>query len=103
MKEVDYSTLLSKEDQVRIMFRKKRGKIVHFIVQYSALINGRWRSIMRIDTCHNYAHKHTFHLKGKQYILNLTKKGDDLGQVFTLASKDIKDNFQKIKANFLQK
>lgn len=101
MKEVDYSYLLTKEDKIRIAFRKKRGKIEYFIVQYSALINGRWRSIMRFDTCHGYAHKHTFHLKGKEYIMNLTGREDNLNEVFTKSSKYVKNNFEKIKSNFL--
>jgi len=34
MKEVDYIQLLTDEDKIRIYFKKKRGKIVRFIVQY---------------------------------------------------------------------
>lgn len=102
MKSVDYTYLMTEEDKLRIMFVKKRGKITKFIIQYSALINSRWRSIMRVDTCHGYAHKHTFHLKDKEYIINLTAKGDDLNDVFTEWSNSIKKNFLKIKDNFLR-
>jgi len=102
MKDTDYSYLLTEEDKIRISFRKKRGKIEHFRIQYYALINSRWRSIMRFDTCHGYAHKHTFHLKGKEYTMDITGPGDDLNEVFTESGKYIKTNFQKIKDNFLR-
>jgi hypothetical protein len=101
MKSVDYSYLITEEDKLRISFRKKKGRINHFIVQYSSLINRRWRSIMRIDTCHGYAHKHTFHLHDKEYIVNLTEMGDDLNKVFTESENYVKTNFVKIKNNFL--
>lgn len=102
MKEADYSYPLTEEDKIRIAFRKKHGKIEYFIVQYFALINSRWRSIMRFDTCHGYAHKHTFHLIRKEYIMNLTGPGDNLNEVFTQVSKYVKSDFQKIKSNFLR-
>jgi len=102
MKSVDYNYLLTKEDKLRISFVKRKGKITHFIIQYSALINSRWRSIMRIDTCHGYAHKHTFHLKNKEYIMDLTESGDDLNEVFTEYTRYVKKNFIKIKDNFLR-
>lgn len=102
MKDIDYSRFLTSEDKIRITFRKKHGKIEYFIVQYSALINSRWRAIMRFDTCHGYAHKHTFHLRSREYIINLTDKGDGLNDVFTEASIHIQMYFLKIKENFLK-
>lgn len=101
MKSVDYTYLITEEDKLRIMFSKQKGKVTYFIVQYSALINSRWRSIMRIDTCHGYAHKHTFHLRDKEYIIDLTSKGDDLNEIFTQSTNFVKNNFSRIKSNFL--
>lgn len=101
MKEVDYNIVLTEEDKVRIKFRKKHGRIEHFIVQYFALINSRWRSIMRIDTCHGYAHKHTYHLNKKEHLVALSESGNVLNNVFTESSSYIKTNFRKIKQNFL--
>ncbi len=102
MKEVNYSYPITEEDKIRVSFRKRRGKIEHFSIQYFALINSRWRSIMRFDTCHGYAHKHTFHLHKKEYIINLTSDGDNLNEVFTESKEHIKNNFEKIKSNYLR-
>lgn len=101
MKKVDYTHSLTEEDKIRIAFREKRGEIEDFTVQYSALINSRWRSIMRIDAHHGYAHQHTFHFRSTEHIVNLTSPGDRLNEVFTESSKHIKNNFEKIKRNYL--
>jgi hypothetical protein len=63
------------------------------------LINNRWRSVMRIDTCHGYAHKHTFHRKNREYVIRLE---GDLNEVFTESKESIIKNFRKIKENFLR-
>lgn len=97
-KEVDYIQLLTAEDKIRVRFTKKRGKITRFVVQYYSLINSRWRTITRVDTCHGYPHKHVYHLKGKEYIIKLT--GDN-NTVFTKALNDVKENYKRIKENFL--
>lgn len=104
MKERDFRYALTQEDtdRIRIAFREEKGAITFFIVQYSALINNRWRSIMRYDTCHGYAHKHTYNLRKKERIVTLTAPGERLNELFTESSTDIKQNFEKIKENFLK-
>lgn len=98
MKEPDYVLLLTQEDKIRVAFRQNHGKIEHFIVQYYALMDGRWRTIMRIDTCHSYAHKHTFHANNRQYVVRLP---GDLNIVFTESTNFVTKNFEKIKENYL--
>jgi|SRR3989344_229542 len=100
MKEVDYSYSVTREDKIRVFFRKNRGKITHFIVQYYALIHARWRTIMRIDTCHGYPHKHTYHLRDRETVLVLgTMESSNFA--FTESRQFIHDNFTKIKENYL--
>lgn len=101
-KSIEYIVFLTGEDKVRILFQKHRGRISYFIVQYSALIGGRWRSILRYDTCHGYAHKHRYHLHDTQLVINLSQRGEPLNEIFTEATSDIKQNFSKIKASFLR-
>jgi len=98
MKSIDYTRLLTDEDKIRIVFKKHRGKILHFVVQYYALINGRWCTIMRIDTCHGYPHKHTFYLNNEQYIMGLSESYEE---ALTKSETHIRNNYLKIKQNFL--
>lgn len=97
---VSYTITLSENDKLKVEFKKKRGKIVFFIVQYYSLIGSRWRTIMRIDTCHNYPHKHTYYLRRKQLNITLGTEEDN-NKVFTESLKFVKKNFLKIKENFL--
>lgn len=101
MKKADYSRFLTNEDKIRIKFCENRGEIEDFTVQYYALINRRWHSIMRVDAHHGYAHQHTFHFSSEEHIVNLTSQGDRLNEVFTEWSEHIGSNFEKIKRNYL--
>ena len=99
MKNIDFPLLLTPEDKVRVAFKQNRGKIEFFIVQYYALVNGRWRTIIRIDTCHGQSpHKHTYHPNRRPYKVHLS---GHLNTVFTEADKFVKQNFKKIKENYL--
>lgn len=97
-KKIEYIRLLTPEDKVRINFSKNRGKISKFIVQYYTKVEKRWRTVMRIDNCHGYPHKHTYHLRKKEFVLLLSQ---DNNTAFTEAQNFIKNNFKKIKENFL--
>lgn len=104
MQERDYSYPLmpgSDVDILHIKFRKNRGKIEHFVIQYVTLIGGEHHEIIRFDTCHDYAHKHTFHGKSDEFIVDLTGLGDELNEVYTQSLEYIKTNFPKIKQNYL--
>ena len=97
---VVYTIALSGEDKLKVEFKKNRGRISFFIVQYYGLIGGRWRTIMRIDTCHGYPHKHTYYLRRRQLNIALGTKEDN-NRVLTESLRFVKKNFQKIKENFL--
>lgn len=98
MKKVDYIQSLTEEDRIRISFTQDKGKITRFVVQYLALINSRWRTIMRIDNCHGCPHQHVFHLHSKEFVVTLEK---DNNPAFTEAQKHIITEFRKIKENFI--
>lgn len=98
VKEVDYTQILTDEDRVRIYFKKHHGKIVKFIVQYFSLIKGRWRSVLRIDACHNYPHIHTYHLQKQESVVRLNSNNNI---VFTEYKIYIIKNFKKIRENFI--
>lgn len=76
----------------------KNGKVIFFVVQYYAFINGKWRTIMRADNCHGTGHMHTYHLQSKEFKLSLDKEN---GEAFNEARDHITKDFLKIKENFL--
>jgi len=98
VKNVEYLHRLTLEDKVRVRFAKNRGRILKFVVQYYTKIKKRWLTVMRIDNCHSYPHKHTYHLRKKEFVLVLSQ---DNNIALTEAQNFIKNNFKKIKENFL--
>lgn len=99
MKLKNYTQYLTDEDKLDVSFTESHGKISKFSVNYSALINSRWRYIMRIDNCHGQPHRHTYHLQRKQYWVLLSSS---INKAFTEAKKYIMKDFRKIKENYLR-
>ena len=90
MNEIEfvYPLSLDLEDRLRIRATKTRGRIVSFVVQYEALIQGEWKAIVRYDTAHRFAHKDILHPDGsadKQPI-----NFPNLNLAFTFAVQDLK-------------
>ena len=98
MKRTEYIQLLTNEDKVRIEFIQDHGKVLKFVVQYYSLIDSRWRTIMRIDNCHGFPHRHVYYLRRREFKVVLDK---DTNTAFTGAKEYILKNFLKIKQNFL--
>lgn len=90
MNEIEfvYPLSLDLEDRLRIRATKTRGRIVSFVVQYEALIQGEWKAIVRYDTAHRFAHKDILHPDGSadKQPINFS----NLNLAFTFAVQDLK-------------
>ena len=90
MNEIDFVYPLSPdlEDRLRVQATKIRGKIVSFVVQYEALIQGKWRAIVRYDTAHRFAHKDILH--PDRSVDKQPLNFPSLNLAFTFAIQDLK-------------
>ena len=90
MNEIEfiYELATDLQDRLRVRATKNRGRIVGFVVQYEALIQGRWRAIVRYDTAHRFAHRDILHPDGsvEKQPLNFPS----LNLAFTFAVQDLK-------------
>lgn len=95
--------ILFLEDELYHEFTVKDGKLISFVVQYQTKINNRMETILRIDTEHGYAHKHIFHLKKKRHdqVFFISDNTEDYSKIYNEELNYIKNNFEKIKENFL--
>lgn len=64
MVEKRYVQIVDAKNRVRVRFKKDRGRIVDFVVQYETLIKGDWRPIVRYDTAHGQPHTDIFRSDG---------------------------------------
>ncbi len=89
MNEIDFVYPLSPEleDRVRVRATKVKGRIMSFVVQYEAVIQGEWTAIVRYDTAHRFAHKDVLHADGSADKQPLSFS--NLNLAFTFAVQDL--------------
>jgi hypothetical protein len=99
IKKTIYKKWLTNEDFLLIELFTKRGKIIQFLLQYDALIEGKYRTILRTDNCHGSSpHKHVFHRQKGTFKQKLNLEPHE---AFHQGFKLIKENFLQIKENFI--
>ena len=75
----------------------QQGNIVEFRIQYEALIEGKWHTIVRYDSAHGNPHKDTLHPNGSE-----TKEWFTLysnAEVLTIGQRDIIKAKKMLKQN----
>jgi hypothetical protein len=88
-------------DRIRVRFVKKVGEIIDLVIQYEALINGKWIAIVRYDCAHGFFHRDILHPNGDK-----EKKvidAPDLKYAFTFARQDLEDKWEWYKEQFIKK
>ena len=83
-----YSLHPDLRDRLRVDAFKEDGQIISFVVQYEALIEGKWYPLIRYDTSHGFAHKDIIHYNGKKEKQPLFFPNYNLA--FTFAIQDLK-------------
>ena len=76
-------------DRIRVKFEKEKGMINDLVLQYEALINGKWHAIVRYDCAHGFFHRDLLKPNGEK-----EKKAIDmidLNTAFAFARQDIED------------
>lgn len=106
MKTKKYVIDLSPRSRIHIDFKREKKKILDFAVNFEIITKKKWVSTLRYDTSHDhcknlkwkYPHKHILHNKKRETLVPI--RTDDYNYALTLAIKDIRNNFKKIKYRF---
>jgi hypothetical protein len=88
-------------DRIRVRFEKEGGKIIDLVIQYEALISGKWMAVVRYDCAHGFFHRDLLHPNGDK-----EKKvidAPDLKYAFTFARQDLEDRWEWYKEQFIKK
>jgi hypothetical protein len=74
------------------------GKVVEFRIQFEALIDGRWRVIVRYDTAHGRPHRDIMHpvSAGTKEWLDIYSSAE----VLTIGQRDIMENWPAYRKRF---
>lgn len=91
---------LSDIDRIKVRLEKNGRTVVEFSVQYQALIRGHWRRITGYDNSHgSVPHRHVYYPNQPEYRQIMIVK--DNNEAFTEALAVLKNNFMKIKENYI--
>jgi hypothetical protein len=99
MPEKEYVILLDIDIRKRHYHKTESGKITIFAVQLEIKHGGNWKTVLRYDCSHNFAHKDSYNLKGDTKKINLYMNYKD---ALTFADDDINENWQLYKEKFLR-
>ncbi len=104
----DFLYYLTPSDRRRTYIMTERGKVAEFTIQYETrvfhqLLSGYyedWRPVVRYDTSHGFPHKDVLDWKG-QLMKKIPLYNMSNEDALTYAEKDINDNWEAYKKNFL--
>lgn len=88
-------------DRIRVRFVKETGEIIDLVIQYEALINGKWMAIVRYDCAHGFFHRDLLHPNGDK--VKKVIDVPDLKYAFTFARQDLEDKWEWYKEQFIKK
>lgn len=97
MKEIRFK--LTQEDEIVRKHSVVRGEVVKFSIQYNALIDGRWRGVVRYDNFHGEPHKHTFRYDGSERKSVIF--GNNPSILFTKLLNTTKKDSRKIRERYV--
>lgn len=97
-----YTIPLSDEDRLYCRFQQRRGRLINFVIQYHSKTPKCWRTVIRYDTKHSFAHRDIYAYSKKGKIRReVLGKGRDYKKIATEAQKYIKEYYRSIKENFM--
>lgn len=76
-----------------------KNKVVDFVVQLEVKVQGQWKTVIRYDCSHDFAHIDRYNIQGEK------EKGKialPYGEGLTLADEDINLNWEFYKERFLK-
>lgn len=90
------------EERRRFHLITNRGKLIKLLVQYETFVNGKWFAVIRYDNEHGYIHKDI--LNDKEKVIDKIPLGKEIDykSAINVATKDIAQNWQDHKKEFLK-
>ena len=99
MPETSYILPVWIDTRIRHYHRTEGGDVVKFTIQLEVESKERWRTVIRYDTAHGYAHIDRLNLQGKRRKERLHLNFSD---ALTRAERDIKQNWWTYRETFLR-
>ena len=101
MVEKSYVRILGVRDRIRVRFKKDRGKIIEFVIQYETLVRNEWQAVVRYDTAHGRPHTDIIMPDGtkEKRLLHFPNFND----AFSYAEEDVKVKWEYYRKKYFQR
>lgn len=99
MSLTEYVIPLGENARKRHYHEAEKGMVTGFTVQMEVFVNEQWRTVIRYDSAHGFAHIDRYYLDGRKVKKELHL---NLGDVLTLADEDIKENWKTYQKVFTE-
>lgn len=99
MPERRYTLPVWIDTRIRHYHRTEKGRVLKFLIQLEAEVEGSWKEVIRYDTAHGYAHIDRFNIKGRKRKERLRL---NFNEALTRAERDIKQNWLIYRERFLK-
>jgi hypothetical protein len=99
--EKSYVRILGVRDRIRVRFKKDRGKITEFVIQYETLVKDEWQAVVRYDTAHGRPHTDIIMPDGtkEKRLLHFPNFND----AFSYAEENVKINWECYRRRYFQR
>lgn len=101
MEEREFFIPLPEGTAIRVRYVKDRARILHFVVQLEAYIEGAWAVITRYDTAHQFVHRDDLKPDGTQ-IKTPPMAFASYQEAFDFALRDLRHNHQVYFERYLR-
>jgi hypothetical protein len=99
MPDKEYLILLDVDARKRHTHRTEKGKIVEFVVQLEVRSGPSWKTVIRYDCAHDFAHKDCYNNRDICRKINIQLNYED---ALIFADEDINENWQIYREKFLK-
>ncbi len=99
MAETRYTLPVSADTRIRHYHLTERGRVVRFVIQLEVQVKASWKSVIRYDNAHGFAHVDRFNLKRGRRKETLSLNFEE---ALTRAERDIKQNWSIYRERFLR-
>ena len=97
MKRTHFLVELTDGDEIDVWFDVHARRVVAFSVNDRAMVEGKWREVIRFDTAHGRPHVHRF-WEAQQGRRRRLLRGPDLGELLSRCIADVRSHWSTYRA-----
>ena len=99
MPETSYTLPVGADTRIRHYHRTQADRVVEFVIQLEIEVRDVWKTVIRYDTAHGFAHIDRYNLRGR---VKKERLALNFNEALTRAERDIKQHWSACRERFLK-